>query len=76
MKYMHTLEEMLSDELEEITKKGKLTVDTLDAIDMITHSIKSIDTILAMENAGYSNDYPKYGPRRRGRYHTDDEYME
>lgn len=58
MKHIEQLREMLCEELDDLTKKGKLSVDSLDAIDMITHSIKSIDTILAMEESGYSNTYP------------------
>ena len=77
MKHMDKLRDMLCEELDEITKKGKLTVDSLDAVDMITHSIKSIDTIIAMEESGYSNYYPgrKYyyddGYSRRGTYARD-----
>lgn len=52
---MHELREMLCDELDEITRKGELSAGALDVIDKLTHSIKSIDTILAMKDAGYSN---------------------
>ena len=54
---MHTyeeLKEMLCSELEEITKKGELTAGSLDTVDKLTHSIKSLDTIMAMED--YSED--------------------
>lgn len=68
MKHIDQLRDMLCEELDELTKKGKLTVDSLDAVDMITHSIKSIDTILAMEEAGYSNGYSSR------RYYYDDGY--
>lgn len=68
MKHIEQLRDMLCEELDSITKKGKLTVDSLDAVDMITHSIKSIDTIMAMEEAGYSNSYPGR------RYYYDDGY--
>lgn len=72
MKHIMQIRDMLCDELDDIAKKGQLTADSLDAVDMLTHSIKSIDTILAMEESGYSNDY-KYYPRddgysRRGSY--------
>lgn len=57
---MHKMEElkyMLCDELDEFTKRGKIdNINDLDAIDKLTHSIKSIDTIIAMEEAGYSNE--------------------
>ena len=92
MKHIDKLRDMLCDELDEITAKGKLTVDSLDAIDMITHSIKSIDTILAMEEAEYNRGYSgrryydhSYGRGRSARRdnmgrrtdgHMTDEYME
>lgn len=57
MDYMHELKEMLCDELEQIAHKGELSAGSLDTIDKLTHSIKSISTIMAMEDAGYSRDY-------------------
>ena len=62
---MHELRKMLCQELDKITKKGEIaTPQTLDIIDKLTHSIKSIDTIMAMEDAGYSNDdYSMRGSR-------------
>lgn len=73
---MHKLREMLCDELENITEKGELSAGSLDVIDKLTHSIKSIDTIEAMENSGYSRDgrysYARGGMgSRRGRYSRD-----
>ena len=56
MHEMEKLREMLCDELEKITERGELSAGNLDAADKITHSIKSIDTILAMEESGYSSD--------------------
>lgn len=64
MKHVEQIRDMLCDELDEIAKKGQLTADSLDAVDMITHSIKSIDTILAMEESGYSNGYSGRYPMR------------
>ena len=55
MKAMHELREMLTEELEKITKTGDINNSRLDLVDKLTHSIKSIDTILAMEE--YSDDY-------------------
>lgn len=73
MHKMEELKEMLVAELEKLTKKGELSAGSLDAVDKLTHSIKSIDTIMAME--GYSSeDYSRtgmsYARRRdsRGRY--------
>lgn len=56
MEYMHELKEMLCDELEQIANKGELTAGSLDTIDKLTHSIKSIATVMAMEDADYSYD--------------------
>jgi hypothetical protein len=75
MQKMEELREMLCEELDKITKKGELSAGSLDVIDKLTHSIKSIDTIIAMEDAGYSSDYMRgnsYARNRRrdsmGRY--------
>ena len=50
------LKEMLCDELEQITRKGELTAGSLDTVDKLTHAIKSIVTIMAMDEYedGYS----------------------
>lgn len=57
---MHKMEElkyMLCEELEPFIKKGKVdNMEDLQAIDLLTHSIKSLDTIIAMEDAGYSRE--------------------
>ena len=69
MKHMEDLKEMLCDELDEIAEKGKVTAGDLDAIDKLTHSIKSIETIIAMGE--YSNDYMNGSYQNRdamGRY--------
>lgn len=71
MHKMEELKEMLCEELDKITKKGELSAGSLDVVDKLTHSIKSIDTIIAMEEAGYSGeDYTMRGnsyARGRGR---------
>ena len=71
----YELKEMLCRELEEITRKGELTAGSLDTVDKLTHAIKSISTIIAMEEAdGESEMYPYWGGRSnqrrdsRGRY--------
>ena len=78
---MYKLREMLMKELKEVTDKGELTAGSLDVIDKLTHSIKSIDTIMAMEGSshdGYSYDdgYSRRGRKRdsMGRYSRDDGY--
>jgi hypothetical protein len=58
VKNMHVyeeLKEMLCKELEEITRKGELTAGSLETVDKLTHSIKSIETIMAMNE--YNEDY-------------------
>ena len=67
---MHKLEElkeMLMRELEELTKKGELSAGSLDAVDKLTHSIKSICYIIEEmeEEEGYSG--ARGGGRGRGR---------
>lgn len=66
MHKMEELKEMLCEELDKITKKGELTASSLDVIDKLTHSIKSIETIMAMR--GYSNDEGSYKRNSMGRY--------
>jgi hypothetical protein len=69
MHKMEELKEMLCRELDEITKKGELSAGSLDAVDKLTHSIKSIETIMAMSD--YSNDYRD---SYRGSYAREDGY--
>ena len=63
----YELKEMLCRELEEITRKGELTAGSLDTVDKLTHAIKSISTIIAMEEAdGESEMYPYWGRAFQG----------
>lgn len=62
MKTYHELKDMLCEELDEITRKGELTAGSLDTVDKLTHSIKSLETIIAM-NEGESEYYPYMGSR-------------
>lgn len=78
LKTYHDLKDMLCEELDEITRKGELTAGSLDTVDKLTHSIKSLETIIAMNEAqdGESGYYPYMGrsyQRRdmRGRYSRD-----
>lgn len=63
---MMEIRDMLCDELDKIAERGEISASSLDMVDKLTHSIKSIDTIMAMN--GYSNDY-RYmeGDRSYGR---------
>lgn len=69
MEYYQKLKKMLCKELEEIVEKGELSAGSLEAVDKLTHSIKSLDTIMAMEEAGYSREGGYSGRRdSMGRY--------
>lgn len=76
MKHIEDLRYMLCTELDKIASKGELTAGSLDTIDKLTHAIKSIDTIMAMED--YSEDdysrnssYARGGRGNRGRSSRD-----
>lgn len=51
MKTYYDLKDMLCEELDEITRKGELTAGSLDTVDKLTHSIKSLETIIAMNES-------------------------
>lgn len=53
MHKMEELKELLLRELSEVTESGEISKSNLDVIDKLTHAIKSIETILAMN--GYSD---------------------
>ena len=79
MRYMEDLKYMLCDELAEIVEAGELNAGSLDTIDKLTHSIKSIEAILAMSghsregNSGDGSSSDSYSQRRdsRGRFSRD-----
>lgn len=62
---MLKLKDMLCAELDDISNSGPLNRDKLDIIDKLTHAIKSITTIEAMKDSGYSNrgSYDNYSNR-------------
>ena len=62
MKSYEKIKELLCEELETIAKKGELTAGSLDTVDKLTHAIKSIETIIAM------NEYSDDGYSNRGSY--------
>lgn len=55
------LRDMLCKELDEIIHKGEMTSGSLDVIDKLTHSIKSIDTIMAMQGTYSKKSYANSG---------------
>lgn len=66
---MYRLKEMLCDELDQYAKKGELTAGSLDIVDKLSHALKSITTIMAMEDADgeYSGTYRMYPRYMRDR---------
>ena len=65
MESMHKLCEMLEKELDKIVQRGDINSANLQIIDQLTHSLKSIKAIEAMdEGEEYSHD----GYSRRGGY--------
>lgn len=68
MHKLNELRDMLMEELEKCSSKGELSAGSLEVIDKLAHAVKSIDTIMAMEDAGYSNEGGYSMARGRGRY--------
>lgn len=60
---MYELKDRLCKELEEISQQKDITESSLDIIDKLTHSIKSLETILAMKEAGRYNSRDSYNYR-------------
>ena len=79
MRHLEKIRDMLCDELDQIAEKGELTAGNLETVDKLTHSIKSVDTIMAMQDAGYSErSYPRYSYARRdsmGRYSRGEDHV-
>ena len=65
MEKMMEIRDMLCDELEKFAEHGELNASAVDMVDKLSHSIKSIDTILAMK--GYSEDDMSYRGGSYGR---------
>ena len=62
---MHNYEElkdMLCRELDKIAEEGELTAGSLDVVEKLTHSLKSLSTIMAMEEYGDGYSYRGDGP--------------
>lgn len=67
---MHALEELkekLICELEECGEKD-ISTSNLDVIDKLAHAAKCVQTVIAMEEAGYSNESGYSYARGRGSY--------
>lgn len=61
MGQFYKLEDMLCEELEKIESQGRLSANSLEIGDKAAHFLKSIKTIEAMEDGGYSYDYSREG---------------
>lgn len=61
MRNMEELKGLLCEELDKIAGKGELTAGSLETIDKLTHSLKSLLAIMAMEGESYNNGYGNYG---------------
>lgn len=57
---LYKLKDMLCEELEDYGKKGELSAGTLEIVDKLSHALKSVSTVIAMEESGYSETYPVY----------------
>ena len=70
MKELYDLKDLLCEELKQYGKKGDLTAGSLDVVDKLSHALKSVETIIAMEEAddSYSERYggPYYYRNMRG----------
>lgn len=55
----------IDDTVESIIKQGRMSMGDLEAVDKLTHSLKSLITTMAMEDSGYSYDNRYSGVRRR-----------
>lgn len=56
-KALGKIKEMVCDELDNIAKKGELSPGGLEVVDKLTHTLKSIVTIEAMEDYGDGASY-------------------
>lgn len=59
---VYKLKDMLCEELEEYGKKEQVSMNDLEVIDKLAHSIKNIDKVLEEyeeEERGYSHGWPK-----------------
>lgn len=72
MEELYKLKETLCNELEEYSKKGKMSAGDLDVVDKLSHTIKNIDKIIEKYDEdeysgamGYSN---RMSDRGRGGY--------
>ena len=79
MRNYERLKDMITSELDRIANKGELNSQNLEMVDKLTHSLKSIETIQAMneyDDIGYSGKGRMYAKRDSlGRYSKDGTIM-
>lgn len=81
MENYRELEGMLCDEIDKISDRGELNGSSLEMLDKLTHTLKSLKTIDAMDGYsedGYGHDSMSYARGRRrdsmGRYSSESRY--
>ena len=68
MKTYYEIKDMICEELDRQAQKGKINSPSeLDVLDKLTHSLKSIATIIAMEETG-DDEYSERGGRGGNSY--------
>lgn len=69
MEELKRLKDTLCDELEEYSKKGKMSAGDLEVVDKLTHTIKNLDKIIENYDEEYSGAYMDgmHYSRARGR---------
>ena len=68
MNAIYDLKDMLCEELEQMVNNGNINLDT---IDKLTHTLKSVETIIAMKEGGYSTSVM---PKNSRYYEDNDSY--
>lgn len=55
MEKLYELKDLLCDELEKVAEKGELTAGSLETVEKLTHSLKSLLAIMEMEGESFAN---------------------
>lgn len=74
MKELYELKDLLCEELKEYGKKGELSTGSLDVVDKLAHALKSVETIIAMEEADGEYSGRNGGTMYGGGYHGGSSY--
>ena len=69
MQSLYKIKDMLHKELDGYSDK-ELTAASLDVVDKLTHALKSVDTIIAMNESGWDRGSAR-NSGARGKYRTD-----